>query len=646
MRVAAHVFRRGAVYTWRRRIPASCGNARRSPYIQISLKTRDPVEARHLGAVLHGESARVFEEMASDRLTTEEARSWLEHAVTAELARIRDRRLVEHDSSGPRERTDDLLVDELASHAYRLLSRHGASAVFSPEYDAEIAARHFTQDELRRGSDLLEILRRDFWSESRHARTRGECERILGRESMPSLMYMELRRLKLEGRAIAYKASLENEEANDLTPAVEAAKRQVVQQNQNARTIYTDRGAAEVGEAMSAPPVAESVQVSQPDPEDGACCVATEAAVKTSSPEHFNPYSRDLVEITARLIEKKRKAGTKDKTLAQITQIIEIFVEITGVRDVTTLRQHHISLYIDTLGKLPKSYRKSPNDHDKPISYFLEMGQSLPPGKIGLSANTVNRNLGFLGMVLKRARSEGQSVDAAIDLTALREKKSRREREEWRAFTEQEVQALFRNPLWTGCFSKHRRRRAGGQVIKDAHFWAPLIAALSGARREEIAGLAPDDVREIDGIWCLHIRPNALRGVKNDNATRVVPVHSQLIELGLLERVRERQGHADLFPELRPSTDKTSYGDQLDHLFRQVVTDQVEDRERKSFHSFRHYVVDVLTNMPDLRPEHRDDILGHQGQGMGATRYGSGTNTANRKAVIERLPRISAMDGL
>lgn len=76
------------------------------------------------------------------------------------------------------------------------------------------------------------------------------------------------------------------------------------------------------------------------------------------------------------------------------------------------------------------------------------------------------------------------------------------------------------------------------------------------------------------------------------------------------------------------------------------MKDQVADRDRKSFHSFRHYVVDVLTNLSDLRGEHRDDILGHQGQGMGATRYGSGTNTANRQAVIERLPRITAVEGL
>lgn len=639
MRVAAHVFRRGAVYTWRRRIPVSCGIEGKSPYIQVSLKTRDPGEARHLGAVLHGESARVFELMASDRLTPEEARTWLEHAVTAELTRIRDRRLAAQDTADPAERADDLLVDELAAHAYRLLARHGASAEFAPEEDAEIAARGFTADELRRGRDLLETLRRDFWSEARHARTRNECARVLGRETMPPLLYLELRRLKLEGRAIAYQASLEGDAAHDLTPAVEATKDKILQQAQDDRLIFAKpETPAETGEAD---PAAEAHPEASREHGDtsGATKPATEQAQDSA-------YSRALLDIAGRLIEKKRKAGTKDKTLAQITQIISTFVEITGVEDVTVLRQHHVSHYIDALGVLPKTYRKSPKDHDKPISYFLELGQSLPPEKTGLSANTINRNLGFLGMVLKRARSEGQTVDARIDLTGLREKKSRREREEWRAFTAEEAQAVFQNPLWTGCFSEHRRRRPGTHVFKDAQFWVPLIAALSGARREEIAGLVPEDVREIDGIWCFDIRPNALRGVKTDNATRIVPVHSQLIALGLLDRVRERQGHLDLFHELRPSGNKTSYGDQLDHLFRQVVKDQVADRDRKSFHSFRHYVVDVLTNLSDLRGEHRDDILGHQGQGMGATRYGSGTNTANRKAVIERLPRITALEGL
>ena len=635
MRVAAHVFRRGAVYTWRRRIPLACGINLKSPYIQLSLRTRDPEIARHLGAVLHGESARVFEQISSNRLTLEDAKTWLEEAVTSELARIRDRRLAAMETSDPAERADDLLLDELAGHAYRLLAHHGGSAVFAPEEDVDIAARGFTEEKLRRGRDLMETLRRDFWSDSRHARTRAEYERVLGQKTMPALLYLELRRLKLEGRAIAYLASLADDDQRDLQPDVDATKANILQQNREAGLIFK-KPESPKETAVFAP----ADEAPQEVPLEHASTNPAAEGVQDNS------YTRCLLDVTARLIEKKRKAGTQKKTLAQITQIMEALVEITGVTQTDALRQHHISRYIDTLGDLPKSYRKSPKDHDKPISYFLELGKSLPPDKKGLSANTINRNLGFLGMVLKRAIAEGHAVDARIDLTGLREKKTRSDRDEWRAFTPEDVQTILSNPLWTGFKSIHRRRKPGNQTLKDAHFWVPVIAALSGARREEIAALAPQDVREIDDIWCFDIRANALRGVKNNNATRIVPVHSQLIELGLLNRVRDRQGGPDLFPELRPNQEKSSYGDQLDYVFRNVVKDQLEDRERKSFHSFRHYVVDVLTNLPDLRPEHRDDILGHQGRGMGATRYGSGTNITNRKAVIERLPRITALEGL
>ena len=45
MTVANHVFRRGAIYTWRRRIPEVACQGERSAALQLSLKTFARLEA-------------------------------------------------------------------------------------------------------------------------------------------------------------------------------------------------------------------------------------------------------------------------------------------------------------------------------------------------------------------------------------------------------------------------------------------------------------------------------------------------------------------------------------------------------------------------------------------------------------------------
>lgn len=64
MALANHVVRRGATYIWRRRCPARTGY---NTSIQVSLRTREPAEAKHIASALTARSADVFDEMISRR---------------------------------------------------------------------------------------------------------------------------------------------------------------------------------------------------------------------------------------------------------------------------------------------------------------------------------------------------------------------------------------------------------------------------------------------------------------------------------------------------------------------------------------------------------------------------------------------------
>lgn len=122
-------------------------------------------------------------------------------------------------------------------------------------------------------------------------------------------------------------------------------------------------------------------------------------------------------------------------------------------------------------------------------------------------------------------------------------------------FDDQALQQVFGGPV-----HKQGYRPILGRG--EAAFWLPLIALYTGARLEEIAGLRVDDLMELefeaDGAdktaWFFRFSPYPLdnRRLKNDGSERTVPIHPELIRLGLL-RYRETVLVSDepqLFPRL------------------------------------------------------------------------------------------------
>lgn len=57
MGIANHVYRRGATYVWRRRMP---GEKDGGAVMQVSLRTRDPETARHLAAIVTANMTRMI----------------------------------------------------------------------------------------------------------------------------------------------------------------------------------------------------------------------------------------------------------------------------------------------------------------------------------------------------------------------------------------------------------------------------------------------------------------------------------------------------------------------------------------------------------------------------------------------------------
>ncbi|WIJ24218.1 site-specific integrase [Devosia sp. RR2S18] len=123
-----------------------------------------------------------------------------------------------------------------------------------------------------------------------------------------------------------------------------------------------------------------------------------------------------------------------------------------------------------------------------------------------------------------------------------------------RPFTDEERKVLFASPFFTGCKDDSKWHVPGDHLIRDDHrYWLPFVMMYSGARPGEIAQLLVDDVRQMHGVWVLHLTDEGddEKSLKTKGSFRVVPVHSKLVEMGFIDHVnRQREaGERRVFPE-------------------------------------------------------------------------------------------------
>lgn len=176
--------------------------------------------------------------------------------------------------------------------------------------------------------------------------------------------------------------------------------------------------------------------------------------------------------------------------------------------------------------------------------------------------------------------------------------------------------------------------------VELARRWVPWLCAYSGARVNEITQLRRCDVVEREGVWAIHITPEA--GSTKTEEARWVPLHSHLIEQGFLAFVAaSREG--PLFYEPRttgkpgqpPAYRRT--GERLAEWVREIG---VTDREVRPNHGWRHRFKTVA-RAAKVDAEAREVIAGHKPNTVGGT-YGIWTLQSLAEEV-EKLPRY---DGL
>jgi integrase len=169
-------------------------------------------------------------------------------------------------------------------------------------------------------------------------------------------------------------------------------------------------------------------------------------------------------------------------------------------------------------------------------------------------------------------------------------------------------------------------------------YWLPLLGRATGARLEELCQLRVDDFIEHQGIQCIRIDDS--RGdqkLKNSSSRRLLPLHPALIDLGLLQHVKAvaTAGAERLFPELEAVRGKLGHAPSK--WFGRYKTKQGVTDPRKTFHSFRHTLIDDLRDA-EVQDSLIKRIAGHEDSAITFSIYGSRTPL---RAMADALCRIT-----
>ena len=194
-----------------------------------------------------------------------------------------------------------------------------------------------------------------------------------------------------------------------------------------------------------------------------------------------------------------------------------------------------------------------------------------------------------------------------------------------------ELNTLFSNELF---ISRQIPKdwRCGG----DAAYWLPILAIFTGARLSELAQLKANDIElngEIPTISISNLGRD--QQVKTLAGVRKIPVHSELIRLGFLERVRQAQADAqeNLWGNLKFRKNKP--GGNFSNWFGEFRK-ALELPQGLDFHSFRHGVRSQLAEN-DVPEPTIDVIMGHEIKGSTGAKIYSHRTACSVKAAIEKI---------
>jgi integrase len=304
------------------------------------------------------------------------------------------------------------------------------------------------------------------------------------------------------------------------------------------------------------------------------------------------------------------KAALREGTRVQHETIFRLFADYADNPPLATVTRTTAADFLETVAKLSPTWGQQKGIRDMSLQELL---QRFPAKDGGLSARSINRYADTLAAVWRWAdrtgRFEGRNPFEGQHRKAVNEGAV--------PFTVAELNKLFAQA-----------------PPDDATRWLPRIALFSGMRLNEIAQLRATDISEEAAVAFFHVREGDAQSVKTEAGVRRVPIHSELVEAGLLGYVASRKGREGNLWGLRPGGPDNKPGHNFSNTFNRYRRSIGVDRPRVAFHSFRKTFVTCLDNAGV--PSH--DIAAVVGHARGFTLnvYSGGKGLALLRDIVEK----------
>lgn len=279
---------------------------------------------------------------------------------------------------------------------------------------------------------------------------------------------------------------------------------------------------------------------------------------KTSFDQLFSPKALatnhlTLVEVcSAYFSEYKKTSGVKEKRVKKVEAAIGLIHEYFGKDTfVQSISRQNCRQFRDALNVMPPNAKK--RFPKKSLSEVIDYAKE--NGLVPLAYETQIQYLSVLHQILEWAsREDFIEKNPASGIKPLAKKPDSSTARE--VFKTEQLLKIFKAPIYTGCLNaKTGYAKPGDQVIRGGRFWCALIALYTGMRENEICQLKVTDIGTTEK-GTHYIDNNAVdedKSLKNPNSRRLIPIHPELISIGLLKHVEnmKSKGEVNLFPDLR-----------------------------------------------------------------------------------------------
>ena len=324
--------------------------------------------------------------------------------------------------------------------------------------------------------------------------------------------------------------------------------------------------------------------------------------------------NRPLDEVVDMFCDENRPRWNVNYESKEFRPLVQLLIEIIGNKSCSSVEVGDIVRFKDAYVRLPKNRKKVQKYRKKSVKELQEMNV---PDEDRLSLATIKKSFNILiSFILWCADNHYLRMEIAKPLQRYNKnhRRDHAEYEERDPFTDGDLKRLFGSEEYLS--KKHK---------KSSEYWIPLLAVHTGARLRELYQLRKEDIRfdSESGVHYLDINNDGDTGksLKTKSSKRKIPIHNKLIELGFLKYVESVPRGRALFAEIQTdSVDQlTRYFSKWFGRYRKRCNVGVIKGEKKTFHSFRHYVCNYMKSK-EVNLDLIEEIVGHSNKNVSETR--------------------------